>query len=117
MDHRTVREENIVRFGAALEELKCGRLPAKFGSAKEDLGPMRTKYQTTAAGAAAEEANRIGSRQERRPARKVQTTLSFKADDGVVDLTDSNNAGNQQSLSMSHSFYPNKRRWGNRATK
>merc|ERR1711904_205914 len=45
VDHKFARERNLQYFANALEELKSGRLPAKFGAATEDLGPMKTKYQ------------------------------------------------------------------------
>lgn len=47
VDHKTAREQNLQRFAAALESLKSGKMPAKFGDAEEDIGPMRTKFQTT----------------------------------------------------------------------
>jgi len=49
VDHKVAREANLQRFAAALEELKSGRMPAKFGSVREDPGPMKTKMQTTLA--------------------------------------------------------------------
>eukprot|EP00439_Symbiodinium_sp_Y106_P066844 s1483_g10.t5 len=43
VDHQRAREENLAKFKAALDA-KGGELPAKFGGAKGDPGPMRSSY-------------------------------------------------------------------------
>jgi cryptochrome len=47
VDHKIAREANLQRFKEALEVLKSGQLPAKFGAAQKDPGPMKAKMQST----------------------------------------------------------------------
>lgn len=46
VDHAKARQSNLDRFAKALEQLKSGAMPEKFGNAKEDVGPMKTTYQS-----------------------------------------------------------------------
>lgn len=92
VEHSKVREQNIQQFAAALEELKCGRLPAKFGNAKDDVGPMKTRF--------------------------TQATLSFKKPQGPIDAdvadssqdTTQEGAGGKRPSQSMYKPQP-KRRW------
>lgn len=44
VDHKAAREENLARFKAALDALKSGEVPEKFGGRQSDPGPMKATY-------------------------------------------------------------------------
>lgn len=105
VDHKTAREANLQRFAGALDELKAGRMPAKFRDSQEDLGPMKTKFQTAPA------------QEDRGPGRpQSQSTLSFKPKQSAsapIDLSSDEGSAGKRPVSSS-STPQIKRRW-NRA--
>eukprot|EP00928_Gymnodinium_smaydae_P003419 TRINITY_DN11228_c0_g3_i2.p1 TRINITY_DN11228_c0_g3~~TRINITY_DN11228_c0_g3_i2.p1 ORF type:complete len:620 (-),score=114.43 TRINITY_DN11228_c0_g3_i2:116-1975(-) len=62
VDHQSARDGNIARFKAALDDMKSGAVPEKFGSMQHDPGPMGTRFSHYPAPAGAASASNGGGR-------------------------------------------------------